>query len=147
MTTTTIGETAVETTETSLILRRTFKASRERVWRAFTDAEELEQWFVPDGMSAEVEANELEAGGAMTITWTDGERRIENAGYYVEIVEHERLVTGEEIEEGELSVTYEFRDVDGGTEVVITQEFPSGVPDGAAEGWAGMLDNVPKVLQ
>ncbi|MFC6763859.1 SRPBCC family protein [Natrinema soli] len=138
--------TVVESRDDRLIIRRTFNAPRERVWRAFTDPDELEQWFVPAGMTAEVRANELEPGGAMAIHWTDGEHRIENDGYYVEVVEHERLVSGEETEDGELRLTYEFRDVDGGTEVVITQEFPESVPDGAAEGWTGMLDTLQEVL-
>lgn len=33
--------TEIETTDTSLTLRRTVDAPRERVWRAFTDADEL----------------------------------------------------------------------------------------------------------
>lgn len=37
MTPNTIGETEIETTETSLTLRRTFDVPRERVWRASTD--------------------------------------------------------------------------------------------------------------
>lgn len=147
MTDNTMDETEIETTDTTLTLRRTFDASRERVWRAFTDPDELEQWFVPDGMTAEVRAQELESGGEMCITWTDGENRIDNEGTYVEVVEHRRLVTGEETEAGELRLTYEFRDVEDGTEVVVTQEFPGQVPDGAAEGWAGMLENLAELLQ
>ncbi|ELZ05272.1 SRPBCC family protein [Natrialba asiatica] len=143
----TIDETEIETTDATLTLRRTFDASRERVWQAFTDPEELEQWFVPDGMTAAVHAQELESGGDMSISWTDGENRIDNEGTYVEVVEHERLVTGEETEAGELRVIYEFQDVQDGTEVVVTQEFPGEVPDGAAEGWAGMLENLAALLQ
>jgi uncharacterized protein YndB with AHSA1/START domain len=139
--------TTTETTGTSLIVRRTFDAPRERVWRAFTDADELEQWFVPEGMTAEVRANELEAGGEMAISWTDGENHIGNEGYYVDVVENERLVSGGETADGELRLTYEFRDVDEGTEVVITQEFPGPVPDGAAEGWASMLDALAALLR
>ncbi|AHG01740.1 hypothetical protein HALLA_00180 (plasmid) [Halostagnicola larsenii XH-48] len=130
-----------------LTISRTFDAPRERVWRAFTDSDELEQWFVPEGMTASVRANELEAGGEMSIHWTDGERRIENEGHYVDVVEEERLVSGEETDAGDLRLTYEFRDVDGGTEVVITQEFPGSVPDGAAAGWANMLDRLAEVLE
>lgn len=146
MTDNTIDEAEIETTDTTLTLRRTFDASRERVWRAFTDPEELEQWFVPEGMTAEVRGHELEPGGAMSITWTDGENRIDNEGTYVEVVENERLVSAEETEAGELRLTYEFRDAEDGTEVVITQEFPGRVPDGAAEGWTGMLENLAEVL-
>lgn len=135
-----------ESEDTVLTITRTFDAPRERVWRAFTDPDELEQWFVPGGMTADVYALELEPGGEMAIRWTDGENHIDNAGYYVEVVENERLVSGEETEDGELRLTYEFRDVDAGTEVVVKQEFPGPVPDGAAEGWAGMLDTLVEVL-
>lgn len=140
------SNTDTEAADHTLTIRRTFDASRERVWRSFTDADELEEWFVPEGMSAEVHANELESGGAMTITWTDGEHRIENEGYYIEVVDQERLVSGEETEDGELRLTYEFRDTADGTEVVITQEFPGQVPDGADEGWASILDNLSEIL-
>lgn len=146
MTDDTIRRTEIESTDTLLTLRRTFDAPRERVWRAFTDPDELEQWFVPDGMTAEVHALELEPGGAFEMRWTDGENHMDNTGTYVEVVENERLVSSEEIEAGELRLTYEFRDVDDGTEVVITQEFPGAVPDGAAEGWAGMLATLAEVL-
>lgn len=127
-------------------IRRTFDAPRERVWRAFTDPDELERWFAPAGMTAEVEALEPEAGGRVSITWTDGAHSIENEGYYVEVIEHERLVSVEELDGGELRLTYEFRDVEGGTEVVITQEFPDSVPDGAEEGWSAILDQLAAVL-
>lgn len=140
------NDTTSTVDESTLTITRTFDAPRERVWRAFTDPDELEQWFVPEGMTAEVTDHELEPGGAMAITWTDGEQRIDNEGYYVEVIEHERLVSGEDIEEGELRLTYEFRDVEDGTEVTITQEFPDRVPDGAREGWTTILDNLPEVL-
>jgi uncharacterized protein YndB with AHSA1/START domain len=130
-----------------LTIRRSFDAPRQRVWRAFTDPDELERWFVPEGMTAEVRANELESGGEMVVRWTDGETTIDNDGYYAEVVENERLVSGEEIEGGELRLTYEFRDMEDGTEVVITQEFPGPVPDGAKAGWMGMLDQLKELLE
>lgn len=137
----------VETTDTSLTVQRTFDAPRERVFRAFTDPDELAQWFVPEGMTAEVHALEPEPGGAFVVSWTDGENRIDNEGTYVEVVENERLVAVEQIPAGELRIAYEFRDVDDGTEVIVTQDFPGPVPDGAAEGWASILDNLEDVLQ
>ncbi|MDJ1434695.1 SRPBCC domain-containing protein [Halostagnicola sp. A-GB9-2] len=140
-------EAVSESRAEHLTIRRTFDAPRERVWRAFTDPDELEQWFVPEGMTAEVRANELESGGEMAIRWTDGETHVDNEGYYIDVVEAERLVSGEETEAGELRLTYEFRDVGGGTEVVITQEFPGPVPDGAKAGWTGMLAQLAEVLE
>ncbi len=138
--------TEIETSNTSLTIRRTFDASRERVFRAFTDPDELEQWFVPEGMTAEVHALEPEPGGAFAITWMAGENRIDNEGTYVEVAENERLVAVEETAEGELRLAYEFRDADDGTEVIVTQEFPDSVPKGAAEGWTSILDNLGEVL-
>lgn len=143
---TTNDETANETSENQLTIRRTFDAPRERVYRAFTDPDELEQWFVPEGMTAEVHAIDPEPDGAFAVSWTDGENRIDNEGTYAEVVENERLVTVEETSEGELRLTYEFRDADDGTEVIVTQEFPGPVPDGAAEGWASIIDNLEAVL-
>ncbi|MFC6964178.1 SRPBCC family protein [Halocatena marina] len=147
MTDNAIDETRTNVTDTTLTLRRTFDAPRERVWRAFTDPDELEQWFVPEGMSAEVHSHELKPGGSMSIVWTDGEHRIDNEGYYIEVVENERLVSGEETEVGELRLTYEFREVEDGTEVIITQEFPEEIPDGAADGWAGILENLAEIVE
>ncbi|ELY53660.1 activator of Hsp90 ATPase 1 family protein [Natronococcus amylolyticus DSM 10524] len=117
------------------------------MWRAFTDSNELEQWFVPDGMTAEVRANELEPGGEMAISWMNDDQRIDNEGYYVEVIEHERLVSSEETETGELRLTYEFREVTDGTEVVLTQEFTSPVPDGAEAGWISILDQLEELLE
>lgn len=141
------SNTETEANDNQLTVRRTFDAPRKRVYRAFTDPDEFEQWFVPDGMTVEVHALEPEPGGEVAFTWTDGENRIDNEGAYVEVVENERLVSVEEIEGGELRLTYEFQDVDDGTEVVVTQEFPSPVPDGAGEGWATILDNLVVVLR
>lgn len=132
--------------ENELTMRRTFDAPKTRVYRAFTDPDELEQWFVPEGMTAEVHALEPESGGAFSVSWTDGETTMDNEGTYVEVVENERLVAVEELPGGDLRLTYEFRDVDDGTEVVVTQEFPGPVPDGAAEGWASILDTLEEVL-
>lgn len=143
----TTDETITESSGEQLTIQRTFDAPRERVWRAFTDSDELEQWFVPDGMTAEVRANELEPDGEIAISWTNDDQRIDNEGYYVEVIEHERLVSSEETEAGELRLTYEFRDVNGGTEVVLTQEFPGPVPDGAEAGWISMLDQLEELLE
>lgn len=143
----TTDETITESSGEQLTIQRTFDAPRERVWQAFTDSDELEQWFVPDGMTAEIRANELEPGGEMAISWMSDDQRIDNKGYYIEVIEHERLVSSEETETGELRLTYEFREVTDGTEVVLTQEFTGPVPDGAEVGWIGMLDQLEELLE
>ncbi len=133
--------------DNQLTVRRTFDAPRERVWRAFVDPDEFAQWFVPEEMEAEVRAFDPVPGGEMSVTWTADEHQMDNEGTFEEVVEHERIVTVEEIEGGELRLTCEFLDVDDGMEVVVTQEFPGPVPDGADEGWAAILDNLEEVLE
>ncbi len=39
------------TADTTLHLVRTFRADRSRVFRAFTDPEQLRAWFCPDGFT------------------------------------------------------------------------------------------------
>lgn len=133
--------------ESSLTVRRTFDAPRERVWRAFTDPDELEQWFVPEGMEAEVRALDPVPGGEMSVSWTAEGNQMNNEGTFEEVVEHERIVTVEETPQGVNRVTYEFRDAGDGTEVVLTHELPdTQMVDGASEGWAGILANLEGVL-
>ncbi|WP_458207334.1 SRPBCC family protein [Haladaptatus sp. NG-SE-30] len=133
--------------DNQLTVRRTFDAPRERVWRAFTDPDELAQWFVPEGMEAEVHALDPVPGGEMSVRWTGEEHQMDNEGTFEEVVEHERLVTVEETPQGVNRVTYEFHDADGGTEVVLTHELPDAqMVDGASEGWAGILNNLERVV-
>ena len=133
--------------EARLTIRRAFDAPRERVWRAFTDPDELAQWFVPEGMEAEVHTLDPVPGGEMSVSWTSEEHQMDNEGTFEEVVEHERIVTVEETPQGVNRVTYEFHDTDDGTEVVLTHELPDAqMVDGASEGWAGILDNLEEVL-
>lgn len=133
--------------DNQLTIRRTFDAPRERVWRSFTDPDELAQWFVPEGMEAEVHALDPVPGGKMSVSWTAEGNQINNEGTYEEVVEHERIVTVEETPQGVNRVTYEFHDVDNGTEVVLTHELPdANMADGVSEGWTGILDNLKEVV-
>lgn len=44
-------------------ISRTFDAPREEVWRAFTDAERMRQWFTPKGFIAKTATMDLRPGG------------------------------------------------------------------------------------
>ncbi|WP_458190704.1 SRPBCC family protein [Haladaptatus sp. NG-WS-4] len=135
------------TDDNQLTVRRTFDAPRERVWRAFTDPDELAQWFVPAGMEAEVHALDPVPGGGMSVSWTGEEHQMDNEGTFEEVVKHERLVTVEETPQGVNRVTYEFHDADDGTKVVLTHELPDAqMVDGASEGWGGFLNNLEGVI-
>ena len=144
MTSHTEDESTIETTETSLTIRRTFDSPRERIFRAFTEPEEIEQWFGPGAMTAEVRVLELETDGVYSVSMLDEENRYEVEGRFVEVVENDRIV--HTWEPG--LVTIELLDVEDGTEVVLTHEgLPDGeIVDGHAAGWESALDNLAGVL-
>ncbi|MFC4440193.1 MULTISPECIES: SRPBCC family protein [Natrialbaceae] len=144
----------LETDEASLTIRRTFDAPRERVFRAFTDPEELEQWFAPGEVTTQVHILEPEPDGALSLSFVDEEHPTDIEGTFLKVLEHERIVhTWQYPGEEESRVTYEFRDVDDGTEVVLTHEDIGPYQDrsarenadGYAEGWTSALEKLEGV--
>lgn len=49
----------------NFVITRTFAAPRERVFRAWTDRDELQSWFGPKGFTTEVLAFDLRVGGRL----------------------------------------------------------------------------------
>lgn len=147
---------AVETTDTSLTIRRTFDASRDRVFRAFTDSDDLEAWQSIGDLAVEVHTIEPEPGGSLSVTHSPGKEadhdRFDFEGTFLEVVENERLVytlrsVGGPYAGMESRFTVEFRDADDGTEVVFTQtEVDPAMVDGTAATWNEMLEHLEGIL-
>ena len=150
----------VDTSETSVTVRRTFDASRERLFEAFTDPDELEQWQSSpgDGFEVEVHAFEAEPGGDVSVTHVNSEGRFDIEGTVEEAVENERLVhtwrlldhpiedSASNITDAETRITVEFRDVDEGTEVVFAHEqLDPEMVEETAEGWEWILGRLQTV--
>jgi uncharacterized protein YndB with AHSA1/START domain len=53
------------TTFRPFTISRTFDAPRDRVWRAWTDAEQLKQWWGPKGFLPTHVTNDMRPGGLM----------------------------------------------------------------------------------
>lgn len=156
MTPDTTDETEIEITDTTLTLRRTFDASRERVWRAFTDPDELEEWYAPGDVTTKVHTLEPEPDGVLSFSFVDGDDRTDIEGMFEEVVENERIVhTWRYPGEEESRVIYEFRDVDDGTEVVLVHERIGPYRDrsarenvdGYVEGWTSALEKLDVALE
>ena len=79
--------------ELDLVLERTIEATPERVWRAWTDPEQVRQWFAPAPWRVAECEIDLRPGGAFRTRMEspDGEG-FDGAGCYLEVVERERLV-------------------------------------------------------
>lgn len=145
----------VEATDTSLTIRRTFDAPRERVYRAFTEPDELEEWYAPGDITTKIHTLELEPEGALSFSFVDGDDRTDIEGTLEEVVENERLAhTWRYPGEEESRVTYEFRDVDKGIEVVLVHEqigpdrdrSARENVDGYVDGWTSAFEKLATSL-
>ena len=81
------------TSDRELVLTRLIDAPRERVFRAWTEAELLKQWFAPLPYTTPSATLDVRPGGANRIVMRgpDG-NELPNAGVYLEVVKNERLV-------------------------------------------------------
>lgn len=82
---------------TEVVLTRVFNAPRERVWRAWTESEQVKKWWGPKDFTAPHIEIDLRVGGAYTFSMKgrglDG-KDMEHwvVGTYQEIVPYERIV-------------------------------------------------------
>jgi uncharacterized protein YndB with AHSA1/START domain len=116
----------VPATAQEIEITRVYEAPRELVWRAWTEAEELVQWWGPPGWSTSLDTVTMDVrpGGDFRLTSvSDQGDEMPVVGVYREVVEPERLVLDEPAEgswhDGAES-TVTFTDLGGGrTEVMI----------------------------
>jgi uncharacterized protein YndB with AHSA1/START domain len=139
-----------------LRLERTFNASAERVFEAWTSAEVLRRWW-PAGSDWETPVAEVDVrvGGSLRLVMRSPQgEEFGGRGEYVEITPPERLVftwtwDGHEGHKGTQLVEVEFRPrEDGTTTVVLTNR---GLEDEESrrthrQGWEASLNNLERVL-
>lgn len=135
----------------TLVLRRTYDAPPERVFRVWTDPVELRRWYSPSDdfpvLSVEVD---LRIGGRSRFSFgPPGEEPYVEVDEYREIVPPRRLVFWMTLSRGgavisETLVTIEFLDRGGRTEVVLTDEGPGA--EEHASGWGPTLDHLTRAL-
>lgn len=134
--------------DTTLVLRRTFRAERACVFRAWITPKALEAWLRPRGMSMTVRSLDARAGGSFCFDLENGNSI---AGTYLHIIPPEKLVftwSGGAIPQRETVVTLEFFDQGPVTEVVLTHE-RLNTPELRTligGGWPSMLDALASVL-
>lgn len=132
------------TNDLSLTVSRTIEAPVEKVFDAWLDADMLSRFMTP-GEDVTVPSVAVDAveGGSFEILMKVGEKELPHSGIYKTIDRCSRLVfTWESPHSIDGStVTLDFRPVDGGTEVTLTQvRFSSeDSRDGHGKGWAAIL--------
>jgi uncharacterized protein YndB with AHSA1/START domain len=138
----------------SLRLTRVFNAPRTLLFRAWTDAEQMQRWFCPqEHWGVEVETDPR-VGGAYRIVMHDTDTQKDHIvrGTFREIQFPERLVFTWQWETNpgfpDTLVTIELRDLAGKTELTLIHEsLPT--PESRerhTHGWNGCLDRLAKVL-
>ncbi|MGH8457279.1 MAG: SRPBCC family protein [Stenotrophobium sp.] len=136
----------------TLTLTRQYPHPREKVFRAWTDAQALKRWFLPSAEHRVVLAEaDARVGGRyrIVVQGPDGEQH-GVSGVYREIAEPARLVftwTFQSKPAAESLVTIELREHARGTELVLTHE---RLPDEASRarhehGWTGCLQHLGSV--
>jgi uncharacterized protein YndB with AHSA1/START domain len=142
--------------EYGITITRVFDASRDRVWREWTEPERFADWF--GGPKSEVPlptvSMDVRPGGSWRATmYADpGRREIQWKGEYREVAEPERLVFTVSDRPGEEAyelVTVVLRDLgDGRTEMFFEQRgsLPPEVYQRAKEGWGSFFDRIAERL-
>ena len=77
----------------SVRFQRVLRATPERVYRAFIDAEAMVKWLPPNGFTGKVHHLEAKVGGSYRMSFTNFSTGRSHAfgGKYVELVPGERL--------------------------------------------------------
>ncbi|WP_428422284.1 SRPBCC family protein [Methylibium sp.] len=111
---------------------RVLRASPERVYRAFLDADATAKWLPPYGFTCKVHHMDVRVGGTFRMSFTNFTTGHGHSfgGEYRELVPHERIRYSDKFDDpnlpGELETTVSLRQVSCGTELNITQQ---GIPD------------------
>ncbi|HEX5418967.1 MAG TPA: SRPBCC family protein [Gammaproteobacteria bacterium] len=136
-------------------LHRVLRATPEKVYRAFLDADALARWLPPNGFTCKVHHHDAEVGGTFRMSFRNfGSGNAHSfGGTYGELVSGERIRYTEMFEDaalpGEMQTTVSLRQVSCGTELSIVQE---GVPEAIpAElcylGWQESLEHLVRLVE
>jgi uncharacterized protein YndB with AHSA1/START domain len=133
-------------------LVRTYDAPRRLVWDAWTDPDQLAQWWGPRGVSTPRDSIELDLrpGGRIAFDMVDDATgaRHPNSGTIVEVDPPSRLVWSDDgfaDGSGKGTATVTFTEVDATTTTVTVQlvaDFSETVRAAAELGWGSQLDKL-----
>src|SRR5213083_3092573 len=112
-------------------LHRVLRATPERIYRAFLDADAKAKWLPPNGFTGKVHHLEAKVGGTYKMSFTNFTTGSSHSfgGKYLELKPNELIRHTDKFDNanlpGEMTTTIAFKQVFCGTEINITQE---GIP-------------------
>ena len=136
-------------------LHRVIRATPERIYRAFLDADAMAKWLPPNGFTGKVHHLDAKVGGTYEMSFTNFSTQKSHTfgGRYLEVVPNERLRYTDKFADpsmpGEMQTTITLKQVSCGTELNVMQE---GIPDAIpAEqcylGWQESLVLLGKLVE
>jgi uncharacterized protein YndB with AHSA1/START domain len=136
-------------------LHRVLRATPERVYRAFLDADAMTKWLPPNGFTGKVHHMNPKVGGTYKMSFTNFSTGKSHSfgGEYLELVPQERIRYTDRFDDpnlpGEMQTSVTLKKVSCGTELNIVQE---GVPDvipaeACYVGWQESLNLLAKLVE
>jgi len=136
-------------------LHRVLRATPERVYRAFLEADALVKWIPPNGYTAKVHHLEARVGGSYKMSFTNFANGGSHSfgGEYKELTPHERIRYTDKFDDpnlpGEIQVSITLKKVSCGTDLSVVQEgVPEVIPAEACYlGWQESLILLAKLVE
>jgi uncharacterized protein YndB with AHSA1/START domain len=136
-------------------LHRVLRATPERIYRAFLDADAMAKWLPPNGFTGKVHHVRAEVGGTYRMSFTNFTTGRSHAfgGEYLELVPNERICHTDKFDNpnlaGEMRTTVSLKKVSCGTELQVVQEgIPSVIPvDACYLGWQASLMQLAQLVE
>jgi uncharacterized protein YndB with AHSA1/START domain len=134
---------------------RVLRASPERVYRAFLDADAMAKWLPPNGFTGKVHQIDARVGGTYRMSFTNFTTGHSHSfgGEYLELVPNERIRHTDKFDDpnlpGVMTVTVSLKAVSCGTELNIVQEgIPEAIPAEACYlGWQESLALLARLVE
>jgi uncharacterized protein YndB with AHSA1/START domain len=142
-------------TANAIRLHRVLRATPEKIYRAFLDADALAKWLPPNGFTCKVHQMDAKVGGTYKLSFTNFTTGKSHSfgGTYLELKPNERIYYTDKFDApglpGEMRTTITLNPVSCGTELNITQEgVPSAIPVEACYlGWQEALTLLAKLVE
>lgn len=149
---------------TTTRLTRRIEAPPSEVYRALLDADAVQRWMVPDGMTSEVHAFEAREGGEFSISLTydapttAGKTSAQTDSFHgrfarlvpdSEVVQVVEFDTDDPSMSGAMTITYRLENVDGATKLTgVHENLPPGVsPTDNELGWSISLGKLADLVE
>jgi uncharacterized protein YndB with AHSA1/START domain len=141
-------------TQTLMIhISRSFPATREALYKAWTDPDQLKQWWHPLGRRLKDVTNDVRPGGRVAYHFDDG---LEITGEYSEVQDGRHLVyswnwnlPNEPVDNAQYLLRVDFREEGGESVLEVRQENFSSQQaiKPHQEGWEHALDRLEDFLE